>query len=344
MEILFARSLATNHPLDSASHTTVADPTPEAPRIFHRFPNLPPELRGAIWAAAARNAFALYHSMTEKNPRLFCLHIRPFPEQIYMPVDPRLDFKAAEQRLIKGLMALLLASKESSHQSKWTIRRYQKQEEQDRQLPMLGLWGCTNRGSPMRQLLMPRNDILCMQHSLMYFAVRRAQLGRFIASTGRRLHHILIGIDQATTMDHQQTETLLQRVPHLETLYVDVSLLRVNMFPHIIPINTCQLHHYDYNGNMTWLCDLPPVLPSENDEESVDSHGEVADDDVAEGAGSSQGPTQEGEGAVDYHRILGRLRPGTFQTFWTLCGKYGVTIRFVARTGWHAKRFRYDEF
>ncbi|KAK8091971.1 hypothetical protein PG997_002332 [Apiospora hydei] len=325
----------------ATSHATAADPTPETLPIFHRFPALPPELRDAIWTSAAHNAFELYHYMTEQNPRLFCSHVPSAPERYRVNLDARLDFKAAEVRLIEGLMALLLTSKESNLQSMQTIRGYQ--EPEDRQLPLLGLWGTTLRGSLMRQLIMPRNDIFCMQHSLKYFASPHAGLGRFAASTGRRLRHIMMGIGRVTAMNHQQIEALLQRVPRLETLYVDVSLLRFNHRPRIIPINPCQLHHYDFKRNMTWLCDLPSAPPSEHGEESVDDYGVATEDEVVEGAGDSKGSTQVGERAVDYHRILRRLQPGGFQSLWTLCAEAKVTVRFIARTGWHAERFHHEE-
>ncbi|KAK7937921.1 uncharacterized protein PG986_014789 [Apiospora aurea] len=280
--------------------------------------------------------------MTEQNPRLFCAHVPSAPERYRVNLDARLDFKEAEVRLIEGLMALLLASKESNLQSMQTIRGYQEPEE-DRQLPLLGLWGSTRRGSLIRQLIMPRNDIFCMQQSLKYFAACRTGLGSLAALTGRRLRHIMIGIGRATAMNHLQIETLLQRVPRLETLYVDVSLLRFNHFPRIIPINPCQLHDYDFKRNMTWLCDLPSAPPSEHGEESADDYGVTAEDEVVEGADDSKGSTQVGERVVDYHRILRHLQPGSFQSLWTSCAEAKVTVRFIARTGWHAERFHHEE-
>ncbi|KAK8076568.1 hypothetical protein PG994_003840 [Apiospora phragmitis] len=329
-------SLTIDPAMTGASHTTAADPMPEeAPRTFPRFPDLPPELRDQIWEAAVLHAYEPYHTMTEESPRLFCVDTGSVPGRFHTSIDIRMRFKTVEETLIAGLMALLLASKESNEQSRRTILGGQ---EEDQELPLLALWGSSYRGIPIRQLIMPRNDIICLHHCCTPYQV---ETSRFTDLTLRSLHHILLWMGQLTTLRPRSVGMMLQRTPHLKTLYVDVNPARLNPFPDFgSTMSPCRLHHVDLKGNTTRVCDLPPYPPSEYGEESVDNHDDVADGEVVDGVDSSKGAAHEGEDSAIYNRVLGLLLPDKLRNFhavWKLCTEAGVKIRFIKRSGWRER-------
>ncbi|KAK8057558.1 hypothetical protein PG996_011495 [Apiospora saccharicola] len=132
-------------------HVDAADLVPETMSIFHRFQYLPQELRDSVWDAAARSAYEPYNAMTAEDPRLFCMNRKSMSALEPIRIDDRMDSKVAEETLIRGLLALLLASKESNEQSRRTILGCQLRTES---LPLLALPGYSYRGIRTSQLVM----------------------------------------------------------------------------------------------------------------------------------------------------------------------------------------------
>ncbi|KAK7918150.1 hypothetical protein PG985_010024 [Apiospora marii] len=302
-----------------------ADPASEAPSIFHRFQDLPQELRDSVWDAAARSIYEPYNAMTKENPRLFCMYHRSVYTLEPSIIDTRTDFRAAEEILIKGLLALLLASKESNEQSRRTILGC---GSNNRSFPLLALWGYSYRGVPIRQLAMARNDVMCFCHCY------------------SRIYTSNSDASQIATLGPQPMGSLLRLTPHLKTLYVDVNLVLYRYLLRRFPFAACELHGIDFNI-MTSLCDLPLQPPTKRDEEGVGHQGEMADDEAVNGASSGKEVSQEEEGerVIDHRRIFHLLGPEHLRAFlevWELCAEAGVKLQFVARYGRAVELFRQE--
>lgn len=323
-----------------------ADPASETPCIFHRFQHLPQELRDLIWDAAARNAYEPYHTATEENPRLFCLDGRSVHGFQPIRIDARLSFKAAEETLIKGLLPLLLTNRESSQQIRRAIVGSLAKDER---LPFLALWGYSCRDVPIRQLVMARNDILCLHPCCVWITERHVMYSKYTALIiYQRLRHIMLWIVQISALGPERIGTLLQRIPHLETLYVDANSMGLRRFPRLASGGhaPCMSHGLEFKGHFTWLCDLPLHPPLIHGEENIDTQSEVTSGEVDDGVDSSEA-TDRSERVVNYRRILGLLYPDRFQSFlavWALCAAAGVRLRFVAPSGRQAERYYHAKF
>lgn len=329
-------------------HTDATEPVQKTQRLFHRFQDLPQEVRDLVWNAAARSAYEPYNAMTEEDPRLFCMISRFKFTLEPVGIDARLDFKVAEEMLIKGLMALLLASKESNKQTKRAILGCQSNDES---LPLLALLGYSFRGNQIRQLVMSQNDIMCLCHCYSWFWTSNSGADKYAVLAFQHLHHILLPISQTTRIGARHMGSLLQLTPHLRILYVDVSMIVSRHLRRRVPFSACELHGIEFKGKVARLCDLPPHLPKKGGEEGVGNQGETNDDEAVDGVSSAKESAQEedgeedGERDIDYRRLLDLLRPDHLRAFlevWALCTEAGVKLQFVARRGLAEELFRHE--